>query len=107
VLINDYDETKEAEIQNALYDEWGFDPYIWESYISDKKTCMDGEARGCLGKETKEKFADRISKAIWKANDGFCHIEVIATCLEPSPHGIYIRDKDSYNQLVTWCGVVL
>lgn len=49
--------------------------------------------------ESEEEFVDRFSLAIWKANQEFCSIEIIAIDLEEPPQGEYSRSEDDYARI--------
>ncbi|GAG77948.1 unnamed protein product, partial [marine sediment metagenome] len=52
------------------------------------------------GGETEEEFSVRIAKAIWKANNGPCAIDVIATYLETAPTETYTFSVDDYARIM-------
>ena len=100
VSISGYDKTKEENIINHLGQEWNFDNDFFYCAGNDEESYYIewmGRDSLCGGEE---KFVDRISKVIWKANDGFCQIKVIATYLENPPCNEYIQDKDSYKEFI-------
>jgi hypothetical protein len=99
IIIGKFDPSKEDLIKEASHREWNVGNNDWYS------TCLtDGEegveccSEGVLcGGETEEEFAERLSKAVWRANGGYCVVNVVAVCLEYLPGEEYQLDEDEYN----------
>ena len=78
VEVLGHDPDKEDQIKKAAENEWPFSNW-WSS--SDGN--MQASAPDWLcGGESEEQFTERLSVAIWRANDGFCEVSVDATYLE-------------------------
>ena len=54
------------------------------------------------GGESEEEFAARVTHAVWKANGGYCEVEVTATYLEELPYTTHELDEDDYAQWKSW-----
>ena len=65
------------------------------------KVIATAEGNLCGG-ENEHEFADRLARAIWKANGGYCYVAVRATNLENMPYETYSYDEDDY-QLANDC----
>jgi hypothetical protein len=94
VEIRGYNNSYKTNIVSAAEEEWNFDNwYEHENYLN-----ASGQSNLCGG-EGEDEFATRLAKAIWKANGGFCNVEIIATYLEDLPYENYTFDEDEYNRL--------
>jgi hypothetical protein len=96
VEISGYDPAKASQIQKAAQDEWPFSDW-WSS--------GDGELRASAqdalcGGESEEKFTERLSVAIWRANGAYCEVSVDATYLEELPYESHHLDEDEYARLI-------
>lgn len=97
VKIQKFDKSRHRKINEACAEEWPFDGL--DSYEIDDGTVLMGDAEGNLGGgETEEDFADRIAGAVWKANQGYCQVNVIATYLEDLPYEIHERRYQDYRK---------
>jgi len=54
----------------------------------------------CVVGRSEEQFTERLSVAIWRANDGFCEVVVNATYLEELPYEIHSLDQTDYARLI-------
>ena len=82
-------------VKQAANDEWDFDD--WRGDENFILSCVDG----CLsGGETEDEFSQRLAKAIWTANGGYCEVDVVATDLEDLPHETYSFDEQDYRRLM-------
>ena len=62
---------------------------------------MHASAQGNLsGGESEEAFTERLSLAIWRANDKFCHVTVDTTYLENLPYETHVLDESEYARLI-------
>jgi len=87
-------------IQDAAAGEWSFDdwhplgdPHDPASFFSRGQDNLCG----CAGES---EFAEGLARAIWKANGGYCEVEVGATYLEALPYETYGFDKEAFEKLV-------
>jgi len=95
VEIKGYNPAKETNIKEAMENEWN-----WEDYSTYNKILSTyGDGNLCAG-ETEEEFAERISKAIWKANEGYCEVAVNQTCLEDLPCDTYHFNEEDYKKIM-------
>jgi hypothetical protein len=91
ITIEGYVTTRREEIINAASAEWSFGD--WN--VENEALGAYGQDNLCGG-ETEEEFTDRIAAAVWKANEGYCRVEVRATYLEDLPHDNHERGEDDY-----------
>ena len=54
----------------------------------------------CAVERAEEQFTERLSVAIWRANDGFCEVVVNATYMEELPYEIHSLDQADYARLI-------
>lgn len=108
VEIKDYEARQLTKIVRACCEEWNFTP---DDFIRERtdplkrrydKVIATGRDHLCLGEPERE-FADRLARVIWKANGGFCHVDVHTTCLEDLPYETQTYDEDDYERM-TDCG---
>jgi len=96
VEISGHDPEKVYKIQAAAEQEWPFDDW-WSSDNGDMQT----SAKDSLcGGETEERFTERLSLAIWRANGRYCEVIVNATFLENLPYEIHTLDQADYERLI-------
>ena len=99
VEVSGHDPAKVAEIQAAAEQELPFDD--WWTRGDDDAATMHASAQSSLcGGESEEEFTERLSRAIWRANGGFCRVSVDATYLENLPHETYELDESDYARLI-------
>ena len=96
VSIEGFDPAKADEIKHSAEAEWPFED--WYTH-ENKNMSASGQSNLCGG-ESEQEFSERLTKAIWKANGGFCKVEVCATCLEDLPHETYSFDQDDYEKMI-------
>lgn len=100
VEISGYDPAKAKEIQSAAEAEWPFDDWSCAG-VEEPGEMMHASAQGNLsGGESEEVFTERLSLAIWRANDKFCHVAVDATHLENLPYETHVLDESEYARLI-------
>lgn len=101
VEIEDYKARNLPKVVRACRREWDFAP---DDFIREKtdplKRRFDkviATAQGSLcGGEEEHEFANRLVRAVWKANGGYCYVEVHATFLENLPYESYTFDEDDF-----------
>ena len=94
VRISDVAPEKVDCVKQAAKDVWDFEDWCeCDNYIS---ACVDGYLNGG---ETEDAFAERLVKAIWAANGGYCAVDVVATYLEDLPCETHTFDEDAYVQI--------
>jgi hypothetical protein len=101
VEISGHDPAKATEIRAAAEEEWPFDDWRGCPWDESQGTAMHASAQHQLcGGESEEQFTERLSVAIWRANDGFCEVVVNATYLEELPYEIHSLDQADYERLI-------
>ena len=95
VTVKDGDAACIEEIKTAARAEWPL-----EDWHEHEGTLTASGADSLTGGESEEEFAERLSKAIWQANGGFCEVCVDATYLEELPYESYCLDEEDYRRLV-------
>lgn len=110
VTISDFHIDKFKDIIKAWDEKWGNQeeadlnirlPEDIGSAGNEKISRIDLRGEGTLsGGESEEEFVDSLSMAIWKANGGYCGINVIAIYLEDNPYNTYDPSKDDYFRLM-------
>ena len=99
VEISGYDPAKAEEIQAAAEAEWPFDD--WWSGADQPGETMHASAQSSLcGGESEEKFTERLSLAVWRANGSYCSVVVDATYLENLPYETHTLDRSDYDRLM-------
>jgi len=96
VRIHGFDQQRTDRIKGAACDEWEFDN--WNFHVGNLTASADGKL--CSG-ETEEAFAERLTKAVWAGNGGYCAVEVHATYLEELPYESHCLDEDDYARLLS------
>ena len=87
-------------VKKAAAEEWPFEDWYSLGY-PDTPTSFGSSGRDNLyGGESEKEFAERLVRAIWEANGGYCEVEVRATYLEELPYETYSFDEDEYEKLV-------
>lgn len=104
VEVSGFNPEKKDAIINEANEEWPnfdgdwFDP---QETNPDADASLSSHGEDCLcGGETEEEFTDRLSRAIWKANGGFCPVSVVATNLEYIPCERHDRGEDDYDRIM-------
>ena len=103
VTVSDYSADKQKDIITAAEKEWDFGEWdigTWSDTADGAlATYMvaDGDGNLCGG-ELEEVFVKRLTEAIWKANEAFCKIDIVATDLENIPFERYELDENDYEK---------
>ena len=90
-----------SKIVRACRKEWNFAP---DDFIRERTDPLKrrydkviATAQGSLcGGEQEHEFANRLLRGIWRANGGYCYVEVHATYLENLPYESYTFDEDDF-----------
>ena len=104
VEIKDYKSSRLKQIERACCEEWEFSP---DDFIRERTDPLKrrydkviATAQGSLcGGEQEHEFAKRLTMAIWKANGGFCFVEVRTVYLEELPYETYTYDEDDFKSM--------
>jgi len=100
VTVQHYVRAHVREIVAAMSEEWEFESDTFpkmDQPLPDELSAL-GTSSLCGG-ESEEEFAERLSQAVWKANQGYCHVEVQATYLDVDPPStIHSPSMDDYRQ---------
>jgi len=86
-------------IQDAAAEEWSFEDWHVVEYPDNPASFGSSGRDNLCGGEGEEEFAERLAKAIWKANGGYCVVEVRATYLEQVPYETYSFDEEAFAAL--------
>jgi hypothetical protein len=98
ITIGGFHTDRGDAIVEAASQEWPFADW-WGGGDLDSELHASAESSLCGG-EGEEEFADRLARAVWEANGGFCEVTVDATYLESLPFETHWRDEDDYERLV-------
>jgi len=96
IIVEKYNEEKVNEIEEAINSNWNLNDFS----VYNNELYAVGENNLCGG-ESEEEFANRMSKAIWEANDAYCEININATYLEDLPYESYNFDEEEYKEYIT------
>jgi hypothetical protein len=96
VEVAKFKKGKSGAVVKACLGEWDFDSDEVEAKA--KSIILDGDGDLCGG-ETEQEFVDRLSKAVWEANGGYCEIEVQATCYDDMPCVAHYRNRKDYKRI--------
>jgi len=101
IKITEHDKNKVSDILSAIKKEWEVrDECCCNPTDEDCQNFLSAYGESFLsGGESEEEFTDRIALAVWKANGGYCHIQVDATYLESLPYETHLRDDDDYYRM--------
>ena len=94
VRISGANPDRTEAVQQAAEGEWPFD--TWHESAGVLTSCGDGQLGGG---ECDDEFAQRLAKAIWAANGGFCQVEVSSTYLDDLPYESFCFDESNYDRL--------
>jgi hypothetical protein len=100
VTVEGFDAKNASAVLDAMCEHWNFTRS--DCWVADKgpRPKLGGTGRSNLcGGESEEEFAWRITRAIWIANEVYCHVEVLATYLEELPYNSYQLDEDEYAKM--------
>ncbi len=84
VEIGGHKKTREKEIKRVCMVEWAFrdDDFFHVLAGRSRKKLLQASALGVLyGDDDAQDVIARIERAIWRANDGMCHVQATARCL--------------------------
>ena len=108
VEIKDYKARNLPKIIRACCEEWDFEA---DDFTNDRhydppsqklrrarKVIATAQGNLCGGEQEQE-FAQRLTMAIWKANGGFCLVEVRSVYLEELPYETYMYDEDDFKTM--------
>ena len=100
IRVYNFNQDNKDQIQEAAEEEWGGLGDDWYCHKDEDGVEMSSGADGSLGGgESEDEFSERMAKAIWEANGGFCQVEVGATYLEDLPCDTYNFGEGEYDRL--------
>ena len=100
VQVLGYDTEKAEAVVDACNEEWDFDMEVPED--SQAHASLEGTGEGWLcGGESEEEFAQQLSKAVWKANGGFCEVYIRCYDLENIPCESYEYDEETFKEMTS------
>lgn len=86
-------------VKQAAADEWSFhDWYPLGLPNGPTSFVSSGEDHLCAG-VGEEEFTERLARAIWEANGGYCEVEIKAIYLENLPCETYSFDEEAFEEL--------
>jgi hypothetical protein len=100
VEISGHDPKKVAPIQAAAEKEWPFAEWFFSGEDQNTPAMQASAQHSLVGGESEEQFTERLSVAIWRANDGFCEVVVNATFMENLPYEIHTLGQEDYDRLM-------
>ena len=95
VQVSGHNPQMATAIKAAATKEWPFAD--WEKE-ENKLVCMAGDS--LYAGEGDDDFAERLTLAIWRANEAYCEVVVEATLMEDLPFEEYQLDEDDYKRLI-------
>jgi len=99
ICITDFDKKHRIEIEAAAENEWEFMDWFFQEKTEPCSLAVSGRDN-LTGGESEEEFSQRLTEAIWKANKGFCRVEVGAVFLDDLPCEHYEADKEDYQRFI-------
>jgi len=95
IRIKGWNKERTDRVKDAAKKEWNFE----NSYEEPDLLTLEREGNVCG--ETEGQFADRLAKAIWTANGGYCGVEVEAVYFEEEPPmEKHVRGKEDYKRIM-------
>ena len=100
VEISGHASERGESLKAAAEYQWPFED-LQTREAEDGKFVLEGFGQSFLsGGEGEEEFADRLARAVWQANGGYCRITVAATYLENLPFEEYCFDDHDYARMM-------
>lgn len=84
-------------VKAAAEEAWDFG----EWYETDEGMVHSDGDGTLAGGESEAEFAERLGKAIWRANEAYCEVTVHATYMEDLPYETYSLTEEDYGRLTT------
>ena len=102
VRITGFESSRQKNIEKACCSEWPFEAenFSTETGANDTRILTTRAMDSLYAGESEEEFTDRLAMAIWKANQGYCEVEVQALYLEELPYEQHVREEDNYQRLM-------
>lgn len=95
--ITNVPETKVDPVLESIEEEWEWDEDGYEQ-VTDGKADIHRQGVSYLGGGTsEEEFAKSLALSIWRANEGYCHIDVAAFSLD-DPSYSHCFDEEEWRQ---------
>ena len=86
-------------VQEAAAFEWPFESWDPLSRPGNPRDFGSRARDSLYGSEAPDEFAERLVRAIWKANGRYCRVEVRSLYLEQLPVDTYDFDEAAYEEL--------
>ena len=101
VELKRYKKDRITEIKSAVNELWPFEEWRESKHWGHGRPVLEAKyAESNLGGGQEEgEFADTVAKAVWKANGGYCEVNVALAYLEDLPATVYARDKHDFERL--------
>ena len=97
VWIKGFTPEKKEAIRKAAEEEWGFDHKEWRE--NEDETWNRGRD-DLASDEDEESFSQELAETVWKANGGFCWVEVSTLYLDDLPYRVQEFGKEEFEELV-------
>ena len=93
VVIQEINPKRVNAVKRALNREWEFSGW----WVRKSEISTSGVST-LSGGEGEDEFVNRLAQAVWKANRGYCHVEVNAYYLEDLPFETHVRGEADYRE---------
>jgi hypothetical protein len=85
---------KRKQVREAVEKEWNVELFDFDG----KDAFANGYGSLCGG-ESEEEFSQRLARAVWQANGGYCEVTVKATYLDELPYETYFFGPQEYKRI--------
>ena len=94
IEISGITKEKRKRVKEAVESEWNVEVFDFNG----KDAFASGYGSLCGG-ESEEEFSQRVARAIWQANGGYCEVTVKATYLDGLPYETYFFGPGEYKRM--------
>ena len=94
IEISGIKKEKRKQVRKAVEREWNM-----EVFDCDGKDAFASGQGSLCGGESEEEFSQRMARAIWQANGGYCEVTVEAAYLDELPYETYSFGPKDYKQM--------
>ena len=102
VTIGNYNKLREKSIISACMVEWCFrkDDFSFVKPECGRKRLLQASSMGTLYEfEDTKWIIERIERAVWRANNGLCHVEVVAREYSRNLEPVIIQEDEPELQI--------
>lgn len=93
IEISGIKKERKKRIQKAVEEKWTIDSCDFRR----RNAFFSGQGN-LSGGESEDEFAERMARTVWKANGGYCEVNIKATYLEEIPFQTYSFGKKDYKR---------